>query len=128
MYSHLFSDITTSKDSWQRRVVMATWMLVALVLVRSYASNLMSVLAVRYVQQPYQSLRNVLEDPGVTMIWQTNSSRVQYFRVCIFFTYCSFSFYENQILFVDIPKYFVKRKREYIRKKNTNFFIHICTT
>ncbi|XP_045118051.1 uncharacterized protein LOC123508395 [Portunus trituberculatus] len=55
-------------------------MIVAFVLVRSYASNLMSVLAVRYIQQPYQSLRNVLDDPGVTMIWQTNSSRVQYFR------------------------------------------------
>ncbi|XP_045117655.1 glutamate receptor ionotropic, delta-2-like [Portunus trituberculatus] len=77
----LQQDILTTHDIWQRRVVLATWMIVAFVLVRSYASNLMSVLAVRYIQQPYQSLRNVLDDPGVTMIWQTNSSRVQYFRV-----------------------------------------------
>ncbi|XP_063873384.1 glutamate receptor ionotropic, delta-2-like [Scylla paramamosain] len=76
----LQQDISTSHDSWRRRGVMATWLLVALVLVRSYASNLMSVMAVRYVQQPYQSLRNVLDDPSVTMIWQTNSSRVEYYR------------------------------------------------
>ena len=62
---------------------MATWLLVALVLVRSYASNLMSVMAVRYIQQPYQSLRNILDDPNVIMIWQADSSRVQYYRVSI---------------------------------------------
>ncbi|KAK4311248.1 hypothetical protein Pmani_017227 [Petrolisthes manimaculis] len=65
---------------WWRRLVVAGWMLAALVLVRSYAGNLMSVLAVRHVRQPYQSLRDVLDDPAVTMIWQTNTSNVQYFR------------------------------------------------
>ncbi|XP_050703654.1 glutamate receptor ionotropic, delta-2-like [Eriocheir sinensis] len=73
-------DIFILTESLPVRVVMGAWMLMALVLIRSYASNLMSVLAVRYIHQPYQSLSNVLENPDVTMIWQTNSSRVQYFR------------------------------------------------
>lgn len=66
---------------WWRRLVVAGWMLAALVLVRSYAGNLMSVLAVRHVRQPFQRLRDVLDDPAVVMIWQTNTSNVEYFRV-----------------------------------------------
>lgn len=62
-------------------MIVAGWMLAALVLVRSYAGNLMSVLAVRHVRQPYQRLRDVLDDPAVVMIWQTNTSNVEYFRV-----------------------------------------------
>lgn len=62
---------------------MSGWMLTALVLIKSYAGNLMSVLTVRYVQQPYQSLSDVVRDPSVTMIWQTNTSNVQFIRVTV---------------------------------------------
>ncbi|XP_050714154.1 probable glutamate receptor [Eriocheir sinensis] len=65
---------------WWRRLAVGGWMLASLVLVKSYAGNLMSVLAVRYTQQPYQSLQDVVRDPSVTMIWQTNTSNVQFIR------------------------------------------------
>ncbi|MPC16859.1 Glutamate receptor ionotropic, delta-2 [Portunus trituberculatus] len=65
---------------WWRRLAMGGWMLTALVLIKSYAGNLMSVLTVRYVQQPYQSLSDVVRDPSVSMIWQTNTSNVQFIR------------------------------------------------
>ncbi|KAG7162385.1 Ionotropic receptor 93a-like 16, partial [Homarus americanus] len=55
-------------------------MLTTLVLTRSYAGNLMSLLAVRHIPQPYQSLRDVLDDPSVTMIWEANTKYVKYFR------------------------------------------------
>ncbi|KAK4326016.1 hypothetical protein Pmani_003439 [Petrolisthes manimaculis] len=53
-------------------------MLTTLVLSRSYAGNLMSQLAVRYIPQPFQSLRDVLNHPSVTMIWEANTAYVQY--------------------------------------------------
>ncbi|KAG7155419.1 putative olfactory ionotropic receptor IR4-like 25 [Homarus americanus] len=55
-------------------------MITMLVLTKSYAGNLMSNLAVRYIPQPYQSLRDVLDDPSVTMIWEANNAYVQYYR------------------------------------------------
>ncbi|XP_042212980.1 uncharacterized protein LOC121860031 [Homarus americanus] len=55
-------------------------MMMALVLVKSYAGNLMSALAVRHIEQPYQTLRDLLDDPSPTMIWPYNSKNVQYFK------------------------------------------------
>lgn len=60
-------------------------MLTTLVLTRGYAGNLMSLLAVRHVRQPYQTLRDVLDDTSVIQIWQKNSAGEQLLRVCIFF-------------------------------------------
>ncbi|KAG7159607.1 Glutamate receptor-like 11 [Homarus americanus] len=65
---------------WWERLVLAVWMLMTLVLTRSYAGNLMALLAVRHISEPYKTLREVLDDPSVTMIWQENSANVQYFR------------------------------------------------
>ncbi|XP_071545443.1 glutamate receptor ionotropic, delta-2-like [Panulirus ornatus] len=76
----LQQDNSVSSGRWWKRLVLAGWMITALVLVRSYAGNLMSVLAVRYVRQPFQTLRDLLDDPSATMIWQINSTNVQYFR------------------------------------------------
>ena len=66
---------------WWERLVLGLWMLMVLVLGKSYAGNLMSLLAVRYVPQPFQTLRDVLDHPSVTMIWQKLSSYEQYIRV-----------------------------------------------
>lgn len=81
-------------------------MLTSLVLVKSYAGNLMSVLAVRYTQQPYQSLEDVVRDPSVTMIWQTNTSNVQFIRVRIkrakklsMFSFCIFRRFLSLLVF-----------------------------
>lgn len=62
-------------------MVLGLWMLTTLVLAKSYAGNLMSLLAVRYVPQPFQSLKDVLDDPHVTMIWHKDSSPAQYLFV-----------------------------------------------
>ncbi|XP_045124010.1 probable glutamate receptor, partial [Portunus trituberculatus] len=69
---------------WWERLVHGLWMLTVLVLAKSYAGNLMSLLAVRYVPQPFQTLRDVLDHPSVTMIWQKLSSYEQLVRDATF--------------------------------------------
>ncbi|XP_042856547.1 glutamate receptor-like [Penaeus japonicus] len=68
-----------------RRLVAAAWMIATLVIVRSYAGNLMSLLAVRHIPQPFQSLRAVLDDADTGMIWEANTAYVQYLNVSAFF-------------------------------------------
>ncbi|XP_063847533.1 ionotropic receptor 93a-like [Scylla paramamosain] len=58
-------------------MVVGVWLLTTLVLRRSYEGNLMSLLAVRHIPQPYQSLRAVLDDPSVTMIWKKGGSFIE---------------------------------------------------
>ncbi|XP_063885587.1 ionotropic receptor 93a-like [Scylla paramamosain] len=65
---------------WWERLMLGLWMLTTLVLTRSYAGNLMSLLAVRYVPQPFQTPRDVLNDPHVAMIWQKYSNNEQFLR------------------------------------------------
>ncbi|KAK8384953.1 hypothetical protein O3P69_014487 [Scylla paramamosain] len=69
---------------WWERLVLELWMLTSLVLTKSYAGNLMSLLAVRYVPQPFQTLRDVLDHPSVVMIWQKYSSYEQLVRDATF--------------------------------------------
>ncbi|XP_069188814.1 probable glutamate receptor [Procambarus clarkii] len=66
---------------WWERVVMLVWMMVTLVLTQSYAGNLMALLAVRHIPQPYQSLQDVLDDPSAVVITQSNTINTEYFRV-----------------------------------------------
>ncbi|KAK8384566.1 hypothetical protein O3P69_014266 [Scylla paramamosain] len=56
------------------------WMLMTLVLTKSYSGNLMSLLAVKHVPQPFQSTRDVLNDPHVSMIWQKYSRTEEFLR------------------------------------------------
>ncbi|XP_069160802.1 probable glutamate receptor [Procambarus clarkii] len=65
---------------WWERVVLAVWGLVAVVLTQSYAGNLMALLAVRHISQPFQSRRQVLDDPAVTMIWLKGSGLREYLQ------------------------------------------------
>ncbi|XP_063884795.1 glutamate receptor ionotropic, delta-1-like [Scylla paramamosain] len=62
---------------WWERLVLGLWMLTTLVLTRSYAGNLMSLLAVRYVPQPFQTIQDVLDHPSVAIIGQKHSSYEQ---------------------------------------------------
>ncbi|KAG7162325.1 putative olfactory ionotropic receptor IR7-like 2 [Homarus americanus] len=55
-------------------------MLMTLVLTRSYAGNLMSLLAVRHISQPYQTLHDVVEDSAAIMIWKAKTIYVNIFR------------------------------------------------
>nr|XP_045620069.1 probable glutamate receptor [Procambarus clarkii] len=77
----LQQDPSLRENRWYERIVMVVWMMVALVLTRSYAGNLMALLAVRHVPQPYQTLQDVLNDPSAIMMWQRNSINAEYLRV-----------------------------------------------
>ncbi|XP_063871752.1 ionotropic receptor 93a-like [Scylla paramamosain] len=62
---------------WWQRVVLGVWMLMTMVLTRSYEGNLMSLLAVRHLPQPYQTLRDVVDDPSVVMVWHKEGAPIQ---------------------------------------------------
>lgn len=53
-------------------------MLITLVLTRSYAGTLTSLLAVRYIDEPYENLGDVLDDASVGIILVQNTLIVQY--------------------------------------------------
>ncbi|XP_063872489.1 uncharacterized protein LOC135106946 [Scylla paramamosain] len=62
---------------WWQRVVLGVWMLMTMVLTRSYEGNLMSLLAVRHLPQPYQTLRDVVDDSSVVMVWHKQGAPIQ---------------------------------------------------
>ncbi|XP_069182975.1 glutamate receptor ionotropic, delta-2-like [Procambarus clarkii] len=66
---------------WWDRFVLMMWMILMLVLSRSFSGNLMALLAVRYIPQPFQTLRDVI-DSSVTMIWEADTVYIQYINVC----------------------------------------------
>nr|XP_053641775.1 probable glutamate receptor [Cherax quadricarinatus] len=76
----LQQDITVPAYWWWERVMLMVWMLMTLVITRSYSGNLMALLAVRHISQPYQSRRQVLDDPSVTMIWLKGSGLENYLQ------------------------------------------------
>ncbi|XP_069941779.1 glutamate receptor-like [Cherax quadricarinatus] len=65
---------------WWERVLLVMWAMVTLVLTRSYSGNLMALLAVKNIPQPFQSLRDVLDDSKKIMIWELNSFTVSFYR------------------------------------------------
>ncbi|XP_071536191.1 LOW QUALITY PROTEIN: probable glutamate receptor [Panulirus ornatus] len=67
-------------NSWWEPLVVGVWMMTTLVLTRSYTGNLMSYLAVRHIPHPYQSLRDVLDDPSASIVMEDDTSYVQYYR------------------------------------------------
>ncbi|XP_069951463.1 glutamate receptor ionotropic, delta-2-like [Cherax quadricarinatus] len=69
--------LVTAVNIWWDRVALMMWMLLMLVLSRSYCGNLMSLLAVRYIPQPYQALRLLVHSPAI-MIWEASTVYVQY--------------------------------------------------
>ena len=52
-----------------------------LVVIQSYTGNLMSLLAVRYIPQPFQTLKALVDDAATTMIWEYGTASVNKFRV-----------------------------------------------
>lgn len=71
----------STKWWWWERLLLGLWILMSLVLAKSYAGNLMSLLAVRYVPQPFQTLRDVVDDPRVVIVGQKHSSFERNLRV-----------------------------------------------
>ena len=55
----------------QRRVI-GSWRILVLMVLWSYTGNLLSLLAVRYIPQPIQTIRQLL-DSGYTVIMEPNT-------------------------------------------------------
>ncbi|XP_068214585.1 glutamate receptor 1-like isoform X2 [Palaemon carinicauda] len=71
-------DVKTNSGSNGQRVMFAAWLAFVLIVFECYSSNLMSLLAVRHISEPYQSVRQMLDDPKVTSIWFANTAYMQY--------------------------------------------------
>ncbi|XP_069941768.1 glutamate receptor-like [Cherax quadricarinatus] len=69
----LQQDLSVPVYWWWERILLVVWMMGTLVLTRSYSGNLMALLTVRHIAQPYQSRQQVLNDTSVTMIWMVGS-------------------------------------------------------
>ncbi|XP_050727669.1 probable glutamate receptor [Eriocheir sinensis] len=55
------------------RNVSGLWVVVAAVVFWSYSGTLTSLLAVRFIPQPIQTLRDLLDDPSLTVIMEPNT-------------------------------------------------------
>ncbi|XP_069177539.1 glutamate receptor ionotropic, delta-2-like [Procambarus clarkii] len=77
----LQQDFSVARTWLWERVVWGVWLLVNLLLSRSYGGNLISYLAVRYIPRPYPTLQDFLDDPSAKLIWQRDSSTEQYIRL-----------------------------------------------
>ncbi|XP_068216610.1 probable glutamate receptor [Palaemon carinicauda] len=73
----LQQDLLVRSPLSSTRLLFASWMILMLVLIKSYSGNLMSLLAVRYISQPFQTLRRVEQNPGITMVWEANTAFIQ---------------------------------------------------
>lgn len=67
-------------------VVLASWVVVAALVFWSYTGALISLLAVRHIPQPIQTLRDLLDDHTVTLIMLpmtvfTDTASVSFFMV-----------------------------------------------
>ncbi|XP_069941778.1 glutamate receptor ionotropic, delta-2-like [Cherax quadricarinatus] len=70
----LQQDCLVSGSWWWKRLMFLLWMMmISQVLIKSYSGNLMSSLAVKYISQPYQTLRDLLDDTSATLVWQKDS-------------------------------------------------------
>ncbi|XP_064099389.1 probable glutamate receptor [Macrobrachium nipponense] len=63
---------------WKERAIIGGWIIAMFILMESYSCNLMSLLAVRYVSQPYQTIKAVVDDKRVTMLWEGNTAYIQH--------------------------------------------------
>ncbi|XP_042233414.1 probable glutamate receptor [Homarus americanus] len=92
---------------WWERLIFAMWMLMTLVLTRSYAGNLMSLLAVRHIPQPFQSLQDIVDDSSVVTIWEEKAASVQYLQSVdsgIFWELAELE-KEDRILYKTLPQF-----------------------
>ncbi|XP_064102846.1 glutamate receptor ionotropic, kainate 2-like [Macrobrachium nipponense] len=74
----LQQDIVVPPDSGWEKVLLGSWLLCIMILLQCYSSNLITLLAVRHVREPYQYVRDVLDDAKVKMLWVANTAYAQY--------------------------------------------------
>ncbi|XP_064099485.1 uncharacterized protein LOC135210551 [Macrobrachium nipponense] len=73
----LQQDMSIPDDRRWERFIMISWIIIIWVLTQVYSGNLMSLLAVRYLPQPYQVIEDVLRDRKIGMIWESNTAYIQ---------------------------------------------------
>ncbi|XP_071526274.1 probable glutamate receptor [Panulirus ornatus] len=69
----LRQDMTMKLLSVRERLVVGGWLLVAMMVTWSYTGNLVSLLAVRHIPQPIQTIRHLLDDSSLTLILLSNA-------------------------------------------------------
>ncbi|XP_071525276.1 probable glutamate receptor [Panulirus ornatus] len=69
----LHQDITMKLSGVRERLVVGGWLLVAMMVTWSYTGNLVSLLAVRHIPQPIQTIRHLVDDAGATVIMEPNT-------------------------------------------------------
>ncbi|XP_068214360.1 glutamate receptor 3-like [Palaemon carinicauda] len=74
----LQQDITVSTENTWEKLLLGIWLLGVFIIVECYSTNLTSLFAVRYITEPYQSLKDVVSDSRVTSIWFQNTAYIQY--------------------------------------------------
>lgn len=66
------------------QAVLGSWALVAAMVFWSYTCTLIAQLTVRHISQPIQTLRDLLDDPGVILYIMPNISVTEIISVSIF--------------------------------------------
>ncbi|XP_045123834.1 probable glutamate receptor [Portunus trituberculatus] len=74
-YQHFVGQSTPWKpERLTPRLVLWLWLMTVLVLMRTYSGSLTSLLAVKTVEIKYDSLRDALEDPGLTLVLEGSTA------------------------------------------------------
>lgn len=66
------------------QTVLGSWAVVAAVIFWSYTCTLISLLTVRHIPQPIQTLRDLLDDPGITLYITANITVTEIIAVSSF--------------------------------------------
>lgn len=66
------------------QAVLGSWALVAAMVFWSYTGTLIAQLTVRHISQPIQTLRDLLDDPGIILYILANISVTEIISVSIF--------------------------------------------
>ncbi|XP_064099439.1 glutamate receptor ionotropic, kainate 3-like [Macrobrachium nipponense] len=67
--SFVYKPAERSIKEWSMTILVASWVIGMLVLIESYVGNLRSLLIARTVPQPYHSVRAVVDDPRIAVLW-----------------------------------------------------------
>ncbi|XP_068250122.1 probable glutamate receptor [Palaemon carinicauda] len=101
------SEVASVKH-WANSIIIGTWMIAMLVVMESYAGNLRSLLIVRYVPQPYHTVKAVVDDPKVTVLWEQDSAYKQLLYASTFgvFKQLADEGLEGKITFITTPEFY----------------------
>ncbi|XP_064099438.1 uncharacterized protein LOC135210477 [Macrobrachium nipponense] len=70
------TEFQTVKE-WSLSILVATWLIALLIALKAYAGNLNSLLIARHVPQPYHTVRAVVDNPRIKVLWVAGGSYLQ---------------------------------------------------